>query len=209
MKKIKYISWAIAALMFAGVATSCVGDLDVTPIDENTVPPEEVLDSPEAFTQLLAKCYQGLACSSSYGESGDADIEGIDGGYGQYIRALFHLEELSTDEAACCWNDQTLYDIHNMSWTSSDVFVAAMYYRIFFQIGLCNEFIRRSNQTEISGYTNKDAYIAEARALRLLSYYHAIDLFGNVPFSTEEMSVGSDAPKQISRADLFDWMVSE
>ena len=209
MKKIKYISWALAALMFAGVATSCVGDLDVTPIDENTVPPEEVLDSPEAFTQLLAKCYQGLACSSSYGQDGSADIDGIDGGYGQYIRALFHLEELSTDVTACCWNDQTLYDIHNMSWTSSDTFVAAMYYRIFFQIGLCNEFIRRSNQTSISGYSDKNAYIAEARALRLLSYYHAIDLFGNVPFSTDEMSVGSESPKQISRADLFDWMVSE
>lgn len=209
MKKIKYISRAIAALLFAGTAVSCVGDLDVTPIDENTVPPEEVLDTPAAFTQLLAKCYQGLACSSSYGQDGDADIEGIDGGFGQYMRALFNLEELSTDVTTCCWNDGNLYDIHHMTWNAANEFVSSMYYRIFFQIGLCNEFIRRSNDTKIDGYTNKAAYIAEARALRLLSYYHAIDLFGNVPFTTEEMSVGSTAPKQISRGDLFDWMVTE
>ncbi len=209
MKKTKYISLALAALMFTGAATSCVGDLDVTPIDPNTVPPEQVLDSQDAFTQLLAKCYQGLACSSSYGQDGDADIEGVDGGYGQYFRAVFNLEELSTDVAVCCWNDGNLYDIHNLTWNSSNEFVLSMYYRIYFQISLCNEFIRRSNETSIDGYTRKAAYIAEARALRLLSYYHAIDMFGNVPFATEEMSVGSTGPDQISRADLFDWMVSE
>lgn len=111
MKKIKYMALALATAMIMGAASSCVKDLDVTPIDPNTTLPEDVLDSQDAYTQLLAKCYQGLACSSSSGPSGDADIEGVDGGYGQYIRALFHLEELSTDEAVCCWNDGNLYDI--------------------------------------------------------------------------------------------------
>ena len=209
MKKIKYIALALATAMIIGAASSCVKDLDVTPIDPNTTLPEDVLDNQSTFTQLLAKCYQGLACSSSSGPDGSADIEGVDGGYGQYIRALFHVEELATDEAVCCWNDGNLYDIHNINWTSSNEFVAAIYSRIFYQISLCNEFIRRSNESTISDYTLKGAYIAEARALRLLSYYHAIDLFGNVPFATESQSVGSTGAKQISRADLFDWMVSE
>ncbi len=210
MKKIKYIVFAFATVLLMGVVSSCVNDLDVTPIDPNTTLPEDVLDSQDAYTQLLAKCYQGLASSTSSGPSATtADIEGVDGGYGQYIRALFHLEELSTDEATCCWNDGNLYDIHNMNWTSSNEFVGAMYYRVFYQISLCNEFIRRSNASNIEGYTLKGAYIAEARALRLLSYYHAIDLFGNVPFATEDQSVGSTGAAQISRADLFDWMVGE
>jgi len=209
MKKIKYMAFALATVLLLGAASSCVKDLNVTPIDPNTTLPEDVLDSQDAFTQLLAKCYQGLACSASSGPNSDPDIEGVDGGYGQYLRALFHLEELCTDEAICCWNDGNLYDIHNINWTSSNEFVAAMYYRIYYQIGLCNEFIRRSDASTIEGYTLKAAYIAEARALRLLSYYHAIDLFGNVPFATEEQSVGSAGPEQISRADLFDWMVGE
>lgn len=199
---------AVAAALVMG-GTSCVGDLTVTPIDPNIVLPEEVLNTEEAFNALLAKCYQGLACSSSDGEGGGPDIEGVDGGYGQYLRAMFHLQCLSTDEAVCCWNDQTLQDIHNLCWSTSDTFVAAGYYRVFFQVGLCNEFIRKANESQIENFPHKDEWIAEARAVRLLSYYHAIDLFGNVPFFTEANSVGSEGPDQISREDLWDWMVAE
>ena len=209
MKKIKTFAAVLAALMVAGFTTSCVNDLNVTPIDPNTVLPEDVLDSQEAFNQLLAKCYQGLCSSSSYGQDGGPDIDGVDGGYGQYFRAVVNLQELTTDVMTCCWNDGTLFDLHNMCWTPSNEFVFSMYMRIFYQISQCNEFIRRSNATTISGYDKKDNYIAQARALRLLSYYHAIDMFGNVPFPTEEDSVGSIAPAQITRADLFDWMVEE
>lgn len=209
MKKIRFYAIALVAAMVSGFASSCVKDLDVTPIDPNTVLPEDVLDSQEAFGQFLAKCYQGLCSSSSAGPDSGPDIDGVDGGYGQYFRAIVNLQEVTTDVAACCWNDGTLFDLHNMCWNSSNEFVFSMYMRIFFQISQCNEFIRRSDSATIDGYLMKDKYIAEARALRLLSYYHAIDMFGNVPFPTEDDSVGSQGPRQIKRAGLFDWMVGE
>ena len=202
----KYIALALATLF---VAVSCVKDLDVTPIDPNTVLPKDVLKDQAAFTSLLAKCYQGLASSSSWGPGGDPDIHGVDGGYGQYLRALINMQDLTTDVVTCVWNDGNLFDIHNMTWNASNEYILSMYYRIFYQIGLCNEFIRQSQASEISGYSLKDTYIAEARALRLLSYYHAIDMFGNVPFSDETGSVGSEGPEQISRADLIVWMEKE
>lgn len=206
MKTIKYIAIAVATLF---VAASCVKDLDVTPIDPNTSLPEDVLSNQAAFTSLLAKCYQGLASSASNGPDSSPDISGVDGGYGQYLRALVNMQDLTTDVMTCCWNDGNLFDIHNMTWNAANEYILSMYYRIFFQIGLCNEFIRRSNATEITDYTQKDAYIAEARALRLLSYYHAIDMFGNIPFTDETSAVGSSGPEQMSRADLFDWMETE
>ncbi len=209
MKKIRFYAIALAAVMVAGLSASCVKDLNVTPIDPNTVLPEDVLNNQDAFNQLLAKCYQGYCSSSSAGPDSGPDIDGVDGGYGQYMRALMHLEELTTDVCTCCWNDQTLFDIHNLCWGTSDTFVAAMYYRAFFQVGLCNEFIRKAKAADIEGFTKKDNYIAEARALRLFSYYHGIDMFGNVPFSTEENSVGSTGPEMKTRGDLFDWMVAE
>ena len=208
MKKSIFAILGVGAAMALGLS-SCVGDLNVTPIDENIQLPEDVLNSQDAFKALLAKCYQGLCCSSSFGPDGGPDIDGVDGGYGQYMRAVVNMQEVSTDVVACCWNDGNLFDIHNMCWNSSNEFVLSMYYRIFYQVGLCNEFIRQSKATAIEGYTEKEAYIAEARALRLLSYYHAIDMFGNIPFSTEENSVGSTGPEQKMRADLFDWMVTE
>ncbi len=205
MKKIFSI-FAIAAAFFG--AASCVQDLTIKPeeLDPSIKLPEQVLDTPDAFNMLLAKCYQGLACSGSEGEGGAGDISGVDAGYGQYVRAMFHLQCLATDEAVCCWNDQTLYDIHNLCWSTSDTFVAAAYYRVFFQVGLCNEYIRQASQTKLDIPAQ---WTAEARALRLLSYYHAIDLFGNVPFFTEENSVGAEGPAQLKRADLWDWMVAE
>ena len=202
----KYIAFALATLF---VAVSCVKDLDVTPIDPNVALPKDVLKDQAAFTSLLAKCYQGLSSSASWGPNSDPDIHGVDGGYGQYMRALVNMQDLTTDVMTCVWEDGNLFDVHNMTWNASNEFILSMYYRIFYQIGLCNEFIRQSQASDIAGYNLKETYIAEARALRLLSYYHAIDMFGNVPFTDETSSVGSEGPDQISRAALFEWMEKE
>lgn len=207
MKKYTILLITMIVAAVTGLS-SCIGDLNVTPIDPNLVLPEDVLNTESAFEQVLAKCYGGLAVSASEGPDSDADISGIDGGFGQYMRALFYLNELPSDEASICWNDQTIADLHRLKWTSSDVFVTAMFSRMYYQIGLCNELIRRAKASDIKS-TNMDLYIAEARALRALSYYHAIDMFGNVPFATDENSVGSTGPEQIMRADLYAWLVDE
>lgn len=52
-------------------------------------------------------------------------------------------------------------------------------------------------------------YKAEARFLRALSYYHAIDLFGNVPLVTENQRPGSAIPVQASRNQLFNYVENE
>ncbi len=210
MKSYKVLLMTAAAALSIGLG-SCVGDLDTTPIDENIQLPEDVLDSQDAYEQLLAKCYQGLSVSSSHGPNGDPDISGVDGGFGQYVRALFNMQVLTTDEATCCWTDIGLQDLHNMNWTTTNQFISSMYYRVFYQVSLCNEFIRRANSAALSAdeFPKRAAFVAEARALRALSYYHAIDIFGNVPFSTEGNPVGAESPAQISRADLYAWLVKE
>ena len=106
--------------------TSCTGDLDVTPIDPNLDVPTNVLKDAQAYEQVLAKCYSVLGVSSPDGPSGGADIDGIDGGFGQYLRALYYLQELPTDEAVIGWNDQTVKNLHALKWTSTDVFVTAV-----------------------------------------------------------------------------------
>jgi hypothetical protein len=189
--------------------TACVGDLDVTPIDPNLDTPETVLTGTEAYNQLLAKCYSGLSVSSPDGDSGDPDIQGIDGGFGQYLRALYNMQELPTDEAVIGWNDQTLKDLHGLQWTASDVFVSAAYSRIFYQISLCNEVMRRIDAAPNASDALMQQYRAEARAIRGLSYLHAIDLFGNVPFTDETSEVGGANPTQIKRPQLFNWLVKD
>ena len=206
MKKYKLL--LLVVVLFLGMNfVSCVGDLDTDPIGP-IEKPEDILDSEDAFYAFLAKCYMGLATSGTDGPS-SSDIAGIDNGYGQYIRALFSSQEYTTDECIMGWGDLTIQDLHGLRWTSSDVFISSMYYRCSQQIVTCNEFIRRAQASKFAGSENINLWIAEARALRILSYYHAIDLFGNFPFVTENSPVGIVIPPQKTRVELFSYIESE
>ena len=204
MKTMKYF---LSILAVTALLTSCIGDLNVTPIDPNANTADKALVDEAAFTSFLAGVYTGFATSGYYGANGSASISGLDGGASQYIRGLFHHSELTTDEAVCGWNDQTIKNFHWMNWTTDDTFIYAFYSRIFMQVSAANEFIREAKASEVS-FSNKEEYIAEARVLRAIAYFHAIDNFGNVPFADETSVVGA-FPEQISRADLFTWLVDE
>ncbi|MDE5890934.1 MAG: RagB/SusD family nutrient uptake outer membrane protein, partial [Bacteroidales bacterium] len=205
MKTLKYI---FAGLVLAAGLSSCIGDLDVTPIDPSKNTADKALKTADDYYSLLAQCYTGFAVSGSYGPNGDNNISGVDGGFSQYYRGRYHLNGLTTDEAVCGWNDQTLQDLHGLNWTNSDVFVTAFYYRIFYQISACNEFIRQAQKATVE-LPERERWIAEARALRALCWLDAIDNFGNVPFADETASVGADAPRRIAREELFSYIESE
>jgi len=195
---------------------SCVKDLDTLPIDPRSMTATNIYTSAAGYKQVLAKCYAGLSVSGQQGPAGDPDISGIDEGFGEYLRGYWYHQELPTDEAVIGWNDQTIKDFHSQKWGSGDVFVAAMYYRIFFQIAQCNEFIRESADSKLdergitgTGREEVIRFRTEARFLRALSYYHALDLFGNVPFVTENDPVGKFFPTQIKRDALFTYVEKE
>ena len=204
MKKIKYI---LGTLVLCAAVTSCVWDLNVTPIDPNANTVDKVLTDKASLDRYISGVYLGFATSGYYGPNGGASISGLDGGASQYIRGLFHLEELTTDECVCGWNDQTIKNFHYMNWTTDDTFIYAFYSRILMQVSSANEFIREVKQVDFDAALQK-RYIDEARAMRAIAYYHAIDCFGNVPFATDEDIVGVNPP-QISRADLFAWLENE
>ena len=204
MKTIKNILGIVAA---SAALTACVGDLNVTPIDPNANTVDKVLTSQAALDSYISGVYLGFATSGYYGPNGSASISGLDGGASQYIRGLYHHQELTTDECVCGWNDQTIKNFHYMNWTTDDTFIYAFYSRLFMQVSAANEFIREVNKVDFDPAVAK-RYIDEARVLRAIAYYHAIDCFGNVPFATEDDVVGTN-PDQISRAALFEWLEKE
>ncbi len=215
MNKLSKIFVLLTGLAF--ILGACTKDLDTTPLDKDEITSAQVYEKPEAYKQVLAKLYAGLAVSGQSGPHGQGDISGIDEGFGQYLRGYWYHQELTTDEAVIGWNDQTIKDFHWQTWGPSDVFISAFYYRIFYQVALCNEFIRETTDEKLASRNITDPQLvadihhfrAEARFLRALSYYHALDLFGNVPFVTENDAVGAFFPKQISRADLFKYIEEE
>ncbi len=212
MRNIKIMT--IAVLLFGAVG--CFKDLDTIPLDPDILTAEAVYKQPGAYKQVLAKLYAGLSVSGQQGPAGQADISGIDEGFGQYLRGFWYHQELPTDEAVIGWNDQTIKDFHAQSWTSGDGFIYAFYSRVFYQIALANEFLRETTDAKLDSRGADAAlkaevkqYRAEARFLRALSYWHALDIFRNVPFATEADVVGAFTPKQAKPEDLFRYIESE
>lgn len=206
IKRTKIITLALIAVMVA-FTTSCVKDLDTEPLDDDVQTSASVYDSPEAYRQVLAKLYAGFAVTGQQGPAGDPDIQGIDEGFSHYIRQLWVAQEIPTDEAIVAWQDPGLPEYNTQSWTSSNDFVMAMYSRIFYQITMTNEFIREAKGEENAKIQQ---YAAEARFLRALSYWQALDLYGGgVPFVTEDDEIGAFNPEPISSEDLFAYIESE
>ncbi len=205
MNKIKFTSIVWTGLV-AVLMTSCFGELDPKPLGSNVMNSANVYSTTESYKEGLAKLYATFAVSGQQGPSGQPDIAGIDEGFGNYLRQYWNAQELTTDEAVIAWNDATIKDFHWHTWTPNDVFVAAIYSRIMYTVALSNEFIRVT-----AGNDNADIkmYQAEARFIRALAYYHALDMFGNPPFVTEADKPGAFFPKQTTRAELYSYIESE
>lgn len=204
--KLKIVSVALIALMAFTVA-SCTDDLNTSPIDDDVQTSESVYTSPENYRQVLAKLYAGFATTGQQGPAGNPDIQGIDEGFSSYIRQLWIAQEITTDEAVVGWNDDGLPEFNYHDWNSSNDFVMALYSRIYYQITLANEFIRNAKDNDD---TSVQQYMAEARFLRALSYWHALDLYGGgVPFVTEEDPVGNYQPEPINAQELFNYIEDE
>lgn len=212
MKNFKYIYLLLLGSMIA--VTGCVKDLEVEPIDPNAQTSDKTFNSVVDYKLALAKIYASYAISGQTGGGGgNPDIQGIDENFGNYLRQYWGLQELSTDEAIMAWDDATIKNFHWQTWAPNDVFISALYSRIFYSVTLVNEFIRTStegiNTLPASDKDELELYQVEARFLRALSYWHAIDMFGNVPFVTEADKPGNYYPPRISRNDLFDYIESE
>jgi hypothetical protein len=187
--------------------SSCTKDLDVTPIDSKLTTANNVFKTPDDYKQALAKLYTSISLSGQEGPAGQPDIAGLDEGFSNYLRLYWNCQELSTDEAVNCWADGTIKDFHWQTWTPNNEFISTMFSRLFYTVSLCNEFVRTANDNiSVEGMKTMKA---EARFIRALSYWHAIDLFGNVPFVTEADKPGFFNPKQISRTDLFKYIETE
>lgn len=197
---------------------SCVGDLDLTPIDSNVTTSNSIAENPrEVIGGMMAKCYSSLAVSGQYGPNGDSDIKGLDGGTSQYTRALFMLNEFTTDEALWLYRDAGVVDLVTDTWGTGNLNVFGTYSRLMVHIAVCNDFLRNTTPEALSAngatvdanlQADLNQFRLEARALRALSYYFMIDLFGQVSWAWDDMAYGV-APEQISRVEAYNRMVKE
>lgn len=207
---------AIMLLLVAVIGYSCTDDLDVVPRDDDDFTAEKFYENPQAYRMFLAKLYLGLAKAGNGEGDGGEDIGGIRNDFSPYLRAFYTLQQLPTDESVIAWQDGNLPSMNTHTWTSNNEFIYVMYSRTFYQMSLANEFLRQSTPDKVGSrnvapeiVSDMASYRAEARFLRALSLWHAMDLFGRVPIVTEEDPVGFFYPQQRDKQEVFDFIESE
>lgn len=212
----KYISYFLLFILGLNLTlTSCTGDLDVTPKDDDEFLSETFFQDPKSYKEVLAKLYSGLYVGGNNGDD-KADISGLSGDFSSYLRLLFVTQELPTDEAVIAWADGTLPTLNTQTWSPNNEFLYGTYSRASYEISLANEFLRQTTDDKLTQRgvdANLKAQIAtfraEARFLRAFSYVNLMDLFGNVPITTEKDPVGFYYPEQKTRAEVFAFVESE
>ena len=198
-KKIIILGMFLSTLL----ATSCVKDLDVKPKDPNTILSGNLTQS--QYGQVLGKIYASFIISGQ-GSNGGDDITASDGNFFTTVRALWNVQEISTDEAICAWGDVGIADLNTQTWNPTNPFLTALFQRLSLSITYANDFIKLT-----SGNTDATVarYNAEARFLRALAYSYAVDMFGKFPFTTEADGVGKFFPVIKNRADIFAYVEKE
>ena len=199
-KKIVIFGIILSALMIS----SCVKDLDVTPQDPTRILAGNLGDDPVYMQEVLGKIYASFIISGQDG--GSPDIAASDPNFFTTMRALWNLQEITTDEAICAWGDAGISDLNTMTWSPTNQFLTALFQRLSLSVTYANDFITK---TQDNNDPNVVRYVAEARFLRALAYYWAIDLFGQFPFTTEADGVGKFFPKIGTRSEIFNYVESE
>jgi hypothetical protein len=214
MKK-NYYNLILVTIFFT---VGCTKKLDLLPT--NDITPQSVYKTPAGYKQALAKLYGAFALTGNTGATGSPDIPSqiiADEGNSDFLRLYWNLQELTTDEAGWTWqNDAGVRGLHEMNWSSTNPIISGLYYRSYFQITVCNDFIRQASDALLSerGISGTDAdeiryYRAEARFLRAYQYSVLMDLFANPPFVTENDGIGAGLPKQATRSEIFAYVESE
>ena len=207
----KYIYTLLAVVACSVALSSCIDDLDTMPLDDNQLVSDQVYNTEEGYIGVLAKCYSSLVLTGQKGgDGGDGDLQGANEGYSGYVRLLFYMQELCTDNFLMPSSSNGLRKCLNLTWDASNASVITWtYQRLYMAIAYSNEFLRECTEEKLQERGLWDAmkddykaYRAEARFIRAYCYSMLCDFFGSVPYVDENTGV-KDLPVQWSRKEIF------
>lgn len=187
---------AVATMMVVGF-NSCSDELDQSITDPQT---NTTLDP----TGLLAKIYANLTITGTVGPHGNADMSQFDEGNSSFYRRVFEANELGSDECIWTWQGDTgIPELTSLNWNSSHGYNELTYYRIMYNITLCNFYL---DETEGKSDAQMLQNRAEVRFIRALHYFYFMDLYGRAPFKEH---FNDELPTEKSRSEIFAYIESE
>lgn len=198
----------------AATLTSCVNDLNTLPLDKTEPISEYVYGtSQKAYLAGLTRLYFQFVTNDL------TDMQPMDGGASELIRAFWSVQETTTDEAKCSWeNDAWVRALNTNTWTGvQNDAIYAVYVRTLQGVAFVNEYLRQTAPDRLVDRgvpadlaAEIAVYRAEARFIRAYLYWIALDCFGNVPFTTEDSPFGGTYfPQQLTRSEIYGFCVKE
>lgn len=164
-----------------------------------------------AYSETVTRLYEALSKHDVY--------NGIccqDPGTTQLTRAFFVCQEQTTDACKCAWEDSYIVSMNTNTWGDeyNDV-IFGVFFRTMQSIASCNEFLRQTTNDKLDARSVQSdvrakiqEYRAEARMIRALCYWMAMDIFGDVPLVTVD-SKEFDLNNRASAADVYQFIVDE
>lgn len=181
----------VAALTLSLGMSSCLNDLDVTPIDPNK---NTTLD----VASLFNMCYANFGMEG-VGGPGQSNVAADDAGTTGLVRQMFNSNVLTTDEAICSWSDPGVATMNTNEVKADNAFLAYYYNRLYSGISVCNHYLDKASDADAT-------QTAEIRFVRALQVYLAMDAFGNIPLP---LTISSAKPQQQTQAQVYAWLEQE
>lgn len=166
----------------------------------------------DTYSATITKIYEALSKHDVYN-----DIVCLDPGATQLTRAFFVCQEQTTDACKCAWGNDTWHRAMNTNtWTDADNdAIFGVFFRTMQSIASCNEFLRQTTDEKLKarGVDNDvkakiQEFRAEARMIRALNYWMAMDIFGDVPLVTAD-SKKFDLKNRVPAAEVYQFIVDE
>lgn len=188
MKKLHFLKFLAVAILVAGVNQSCT-DLEEKLFDQVT--PDNYFKTNEELITGLGSAYTALYSIGNHG-------------------GFMSSNEVSSDEIMIPQRGQDWFDggvwlrQHRHEWTVEEPHLNGSWTTLYGGINTCNRLIAQFQEL---GNPVTEPFIGELKVLRALWYYWALDMFGNIPLSTDFKD--TSLPATSSREQVFNFIVNE
>ena len=175
-------------------AATCGSCTDREEHPYSQIPSNEFYNNEEEFLMSAGRIYAYLVRYTCY-------------------RCMWGTVSVSTDEAVSPlregnqWVDDGVWrDMHAHTWTPQMQDLQTIWEFLFGGISLCNQILYEFDQAAVE-FETKPNLVAEVLVMRAWFYLNAMDLFGNVPFTTDFADTA--LPGQVDRKHLYAFVEKE
>ena len=198
MKSIKNIKVALLTILFISVVTSGCKDtfLEETPVSSLTT--DSYYKTEAGFEDLIRACYPLLRNihQNRVLVLNGTDIFASQGGW--------NPSSVNGKE-----NVATLYDVYDARFNATIPEVQSLWQLLYAEISRCNTALTRADGITTMAAALKDTRVSEAKFLRALCLFYAVQQWGDVPMPLAEVTAaGKDFPR-VQSADVYKQLITD